>query len=314
VTPTTWLRYALGSSAALWLLAGCSGGSGAGPPTAILNSGKPAPSPAKRPADLAVAEYYAGSSLVNIYNKRYKKIAKISAGISEPFALWYDDAKNLYSANYNNSSGDVTEYADGTSTPSYTYSFGVNCPTGITTDKNLDVFISDSCVEGVTEFPQESYNQIGQCTGIAAPQNVALDAAGDVFVTYYDDTTGHGAIDEFAGGLNNGCNATNIVPSGSQGSFNSTDGLLVDKHNNLIVVDNANATVDIVPPPYTTISKYITGFKYPFRIALNAKQNLLYVTDRDLVEVVVVSYPQGVVKGAVAKGVMSPGGIAAYPQ
>jgi hypothetical protein len=296
------------------LLAGCNGGSAAGPPTSIVKSGKLAPPASRKPVDLAVAEYYGSSSYVQIYNKRYKKGGKVSAGISEPFALWYDDAKNLYSANYNNSNGDVTEYAGGTSKPSYTYSFGVGCPTGITTDENLDVFISDSCVEGVTEFPQESYNQIGQCTGIAAPQNVALDAAGDVFVTYYDDYTGHGAIDEFVGGLNNGCVATNIVPSGSQGSFNSTDGLLVDKNGNLVVADNANATVDIVPPPYTTISKYITGFKHPFRIALNAKQSLLYVTDRYLVEVVVVSYPQGVIKGAVAKGVMSPGGIAAYPQ
>jgi hypothetical protein len=314
VTTTTWLRYALGSSAAVLLLAGCNGGSAAGAPTTIGTSGKLAPPPGKKHSDLAVAEYYGSSSYVQIYNKHYKKTGKVSAGISEPFALWYDDAKNLYSANYNNSSGDVTEYAADTNKPSYTYSFGVGCPTGIATDKSLDVFISDRCVEGVTEFPQESYNQIGQCTGIAAPENVALDAAGDVFVTYYDDTTGHGAIYEFAGGLNNGCNATNIIPSGSQGSFNSTDGLLVDKNNNLIVVDNANATVDIVPPPYTMISEYITGFEKPFRIALNAKQSLLFVTDRGLVEVVVVSYPQGVVKGAVAKGVMSPGGIAAYPQ
>ena len=223
------------------------------------------------------------SSYISIYKGTYSLKGTITNGLGRPYSLWYDRQGNLYAANYG--AADVTEYSKNSDTPSFTYSSGLTCPSGVTTDTNLNVYVTDSCNGDVTEYNQGISSISVQCTiSYVSAKNVAVDASGDVFVSY-QATSGHGGIAEYVGGLGNGCNATFYQPiNGSQGPPVQPAGLAIDKKGILILCDVMGGRVDVIPPPYSSISKYISGFSSPERIALDKKQSLLFVTDSGLNE------------------------------
>jgi hypothetical protein len=267
-------------------------------------------SPSAKFEELAVGGYVS-VPYVTLYNNKYQVIQTLLYGLIQPFSVWFDNKENVYVANINRGGcNGVYEFPPEGSAPIFEYT-GESCaPFDVKTDKNQNVYVANNLGNAVIEYAQQNNTPIEYCNPLPSPSAVAIDSSnGNVFVAYYNTAP----IAEFAGGLS-GCSYTNLSPFGSLGWISSITGMLVDQKGNLVAVDGSHATVDIIPPPYTKIKAYIGRgvFKTPNQIALNERQDLLFVADNGLGKVFLVKYPSGKI---MHKSISSPGvtSVAAYP-
>jgi hypothetical protein len=255
---------------------------------------------------LAVSDL--GTGGVEILNKSGKETGKISSGLDGPDGDWYDKKSNLYVANY--TGVDVQEYAPKATKPTFTYSAGLIDPVGVTTDAEGNVFVADYDDGGssgtITEYAQKSNTAANQCLVGGAADGVAVDTEGDVFASY--NGSSGGALVEFKGGLQ-GCTGTKLGAS-----LNYAGGLILDKKSDLVACDQSLPAIDIIKPPYSSVSSTITGFIDPFHVALNAKNTLLFVADPAAADVVVDKYPSGSSYATLGSshGLSDPAGVAVH--
>lgn len=235
---------------------------------------------------LYVSETAVASPFVAILqNGDYKEIGSIVTGTSTPTGLTLDKGGNLYVANY--SGPNVTEYAPGTTSPSFTYSAFMTGPTDVTVDKYGDVYVADG--DTVKEYYQGLNTIIAECQPESTPVvgGVAVDSTGDVFVTVAAQSVW--GVVEYAGGLGQGCAAL-VTGVSFAGSY--PGGIAVDKNDNLVVGDNHLNKVDVFAPPYTTVTRTIgSGFVDPRTVRLNKANTRAYVVDSH--HVTVVNYSTG---------------------
>ena len=266
------------------------------------------------PTDLAVSDYGGGPnpSAVEILNKKYQLTETITSGIAGANSDWYDTSGNLYVTNYANP--EVQEYPNGASSPSFTYSNSLNRPEGVTTDSAGNVYVADAYLGSGTgivfEFAQGSNSILHQCLNGLNNIGVAVDKHGDVFVSGTSQQYPNaGLLLEYKGGLS-GCTPTTL---GVQ--LTSAGGLQLDKKNNLVACDERGHVVDIIPPPYTSVSLTISGFESPAHTALNKAESLLYVADPGNYNVQVLTYPGGTYVTMLdsSNGLSDPSGVATYP-
>jgi hypothetical protein len=324
-------RYSLGLCAVA-ILAGCGGSQSpiAAPGTAGQGAAHGPPPSTGNPKELAISEWTASPyfAAVAILNNVFKPVRTITTGLTCPRGDWIDAHGTLYVADYcKPRAGAVQEYPAGKSAPSFTYTgtlMGVHPCLGdtinVTTDSADHVYAVDDngnspcgAYLNVFEFPQHKNKPIAYCTPttiLSLGAGVAIDSTGDVFVSFNGPSSSGGYIDEYVGGLR-GCPATALGVT-----FTSVGGLQVDKHDNLVVADTGAGTVDIIAPPYSSITSAIPGFSMPTNVALNKKQTELFVADHGTGVVDVLAYPSGApitVLGA-SRGVTEPWGVAAFPQ
>jgi hypothetical protein len=291
------------------LLSACNGGSVALAHGSMTTNWQSV-SPSAKFEELAVGGYVS-VPYVTLYNNKYQVIQTLLYGLIQPFSVWFDNKENVYVANINRGGcNGVYEFPPEGSAPIFEYT-GESCaPFDVKTDKNQNVYVANNWGNAVIEYAQQNNTPIEYCNPLPSPSAVAIDSSnGNVFVAYYNTAP----IAEFAGGLS-GCSYTNLSPFGSLGWISSITGMLVDQKGNLVAVDGSHATVDIIPPPYTKIKAYIGRgvFKTPNQIALNKRQDLLFVADNGLGKVFLVKYPSGKI---MHKSISSPGvtSVAAYP-
>ncbi len=254
-----------------------------------LVSGRSAARPLRKkvPKDLFVADY--GLDAVEILtNKTWQNVGSITSGIDSPDGAFVDKKGNLYISNAG--SVDITEYKPGASSPKYTYSSGMENPTDVSVDTHGNVYEADFEDGDVAEFPQGSNTPSEQCAITGWVGGVAVDKSGDVFVAFYNKNTGAGQINEYAGGLN-GCNATTLGAS-----LVFPGGMAIDGKGNIVICDQDNSTVDIIDPPYSSISGYLgSGYIDPVHVRIGNKDKRAYVDNYDYgdASVWVEDYPSG---------------------
>jgi hypothetical protein len=267
------------------------------------------PNANKPPKELAVTDF--GTGAAEILDKHYHLSQTITNGLYGPDGDWYDSLGNLYIANY--AGVTVQEYAPGGTSPIFTYNSGLGDPIGVTTDSSQNVYVADYGFGGasvVVEYPQGSNTPSNTCSTGLANEGVAVDKKGHVFVSGNNPNTGSANILEFKKGLS-GCKATTLgVTMGFAG------GMVIDKSGTLAAIDQF-AGVNIIPPPYTSISSTINnGFSDPFHDALNKKQDTIYVADVGNGNVQGLTYPAGspLITLTSANGLVDPAGVAGFPQ
>lgn len=174
-------------------------------------------------------------------------------------------------------------------------------PVNVTTDSHGNVYDGD--FKGyVAEWAQNGKKPLFSCPTGDHVWGVAVDHGGDVFVTAADAESTY--LAEYPHGLS-GCKATMLPPG-----FEYAQGLALDKNNNLLVCDENAGTVDIVEPPYTSISGTLgSGFTDPVTVTVNKANTQVYVTE-SLRDVQVLSYPSGTTIATLnsANGLSSPAG------
>jgi hypothetical protein len=223
---------------------------------------------------------------IEIYsNEDYRVLGRIKDGIDDPVAESMDQEDNLYVANLHG--GDITEYAPGGTSPSFTYNAAMSRPVAVTVDRHGNVYEADE--DGfVNQYSQGNNTVQKACPRrrSAVPTALAVDSNGDVFVSYYSDS-GAGGLFEFVGGLHP-CN--NLVHLNAMGTADTFD-LATDEHNNLIAIGYPNAVgIYVIDPPYSSITRTIGG-SYSLGISLHKNNKLLFSVYGAAVEL--FDYPTG---------------------
>lgn len=243
---------------------------------------------AHKPADLFVSD--SASDAVDVLsNKHWKYVTDITSGISGPDGS-FDAGGAFYVANYIGIT--ITEYSSPTHLK-YTYSAGMLDPIDVTVDGHGNVYEADynypNALAGyVNEYHQGANTVAATCSPGGGVEGVAVDKNGDVFADYNTTPSGNGAITEYRHGLS-GCKAK-VLPV----TLAFAGGMAIDKNGNLLVCDQNSAAIDVIPPPYTSVSKtFGSGFAIPFHITINAKNTQAYVADYSTGEVYVLGYPSG---------------------
>jgi DNA-binding beta-propeller fold protein YncE len=226
-----------------------------------------------------------GNGVIVLKNKSYQRSGEITKGLNGADGLWVDKHGNLYVANYNGYN--VTEYKRGSSVPSCTYSKGLADPIDVTTDKAGNVYVANASIYPsypgyIYEYPQcrNSVSKIYDDTG--DPVGIAVDAQGDVFVSYLIQSQGF--FEEFKGG--------SVQPTSLRATVGFAGGLVLDNRSNLIAVDQDGSIV-VIAPPYDRAKLLVGGLSQPFHDALNKRENRLFVTDFASSTVSVFEYPSG---------------------
>jgi serine/threonine-protein kinase len=219
---------------------------------------------------------------------------QITTGIAGPDGNFVDAQHNFYEADYVNLVINEFAHAGNTewigSSPSFVYSSGLTDPIGVAADTSGNVYAANwnfGANGAVVEFAQASNTPINTCSLTGGAQGVAIDKAGDVFVD--ENTSGAGSVIEYVGGLS-GCSGTPLSISG----LGDLGGMAIDKTGNLIICDQTNAKVDIVAPPYTSITGTLgSGYIAPFHVSINKTNKVAYVADDAAAVVDILSYPSG---------------------
>jgi hypothetical protein len=253
---------------------------------------------------------YGGTTLDILKNKTYKQVGGISDGLEGADGDFLDLQGNLYVANW--SGVTIAEYAPGGESPSFTYSASMTDPVNVTVDTHQNVYDADYSGEAVNEYAQQSNTVTESCDPGGEVEGVAVDKHNDVFVSYniYTTKVTGAQIAEYKGGLA-GCSETVFSLD-----LAFAGGMVLDKKGNLVVCDQGNSVVDVIPPPYTSVSRTIgSGLSDPFHVTLNKSNKLAFVTDLSNDDVEVIDYRTGSVVRTLgtSQGLTNPAGAVDGP-
>ena len=303
------VSYALSTSLALTVLAGCSGSSSpvnplpqpvAGQSRLVRAAGSAITCPKAR---VYVANF--GSNSVTIYRQRGKSpppCGTITTGIFGPASVSVDPTGTLYVANYGNQN--VTEYLRNTDVPNFTFSVGVK-PEYIFVGADLTVYISSYPSNEVLEFAAGASTPT-RTLSIPSPFGMVTDNKNNLYVAY-NGSDGKGHIEKFKPG------ATTGKDLGITVGF-AYDLKLTNK-SDLVLGDAAAGVIDIYPPGKTKPSRSFPTVT-PFSFALNHAETRLYVapsTPGQGVAVSIYDFQTGAQIGAITNGTQSPDGVALDP-
>lgn len=233
-----------------------------------------------RVRDLYVSDF---RTVLLLKNGGYKSAGAITKGLVSPDGDYVDAAGNFYVADYDGV--DIQEYKPGGRSPSFTYRQGMIDPINVSVDSHGNVYEADYDGWYVNEYAQKSNAVISSCSPGGAVEGVAVDADGDVFVDYNQQASGSGRIAEYKGGLG-GCHEKTFKLA-----LEFAGGIVLDAHRNLIVVDQNAPAVDVIKPPYSSVTGTLgSGYLAPFMVTLNKSNKLAFVTDLYVVDVVDYRY------------------------
>jgi hypothetical protein len=248
-----------------------------------------------------------GAQTIYIYpqfGRNQGPVGLITSGLAGPNGLFVDASGNLYVCNFGG--GTVTVYHRGRVVPFRTLT-GAGSAIDVVVGLDGSVYVSDwdSGTNGrIVEYApnQTSPSQTIPVNG--APEGIALDKNNNLYVGYNDNTQGDGEVLEFAPGSTVGTNLG--IHVGYVG------GATIDSNQNLLLVDQNIAGVDVFPPGQTSPSEKITGFSLAFDIALTASDERLWVT-QPFTAVNEVRYPSGKHINTITTSLTSAFGVATSP-
>lgn len=276
-------QSAVALSAAAVLLSGCSGSPQGNPASAlpIAYSG----AHRAQPGAILHSLYVSDGDIQVLRYRTWANLGTITNGIVTPLLLWVGTNGNLYVANHDGS--DITEY-DPSGNLVFTYNAGMFLPAGVTTDGVGNIYEGDYAGI-VNEYAEGANTVIGHCSVGGAILGVAVDKHGNVFVDY-EAGGSFGSILEFRHGLTGSHCIKTIFPV-TLGSFG---GIAFDSKDNLVVADSGSGAVDVIAPPYISITGTLgSGYVKPIDVTLNRGRTRAYVSDEGSGSVQVVTYPGG---------------------
>lgn len=226
-----------------------------------------------------------GYAISILQNGTFRYLGQITYQVDDPTDSWVD-SHGLYISNYPFSNGYIAEYSSPNGNP-FLYSSHMTDPLAVTTDSRGNVYEADA--DGsINEYAQRKNVVKATCSVASSPSyvtGVAVDRAGDVFASFNYGSAGHIIeITDFAScyGVALGVKLSEPV------------GIALDTHNNLIVCDAYKGTVDIVKPPYSSVSSHLgSGFKHPIDATINSADNRVWITDVGTDSVYDLYYPSG---------------------
>jgi DNA-binding beta-propeller fold protein YncE len=170
------------------------------------------------------------------------------------------------------------------------------------------VYVSSLSPASVEVFPHRTNTPSLTIPGTQLPYpiDVALDKAGNVYVTTYTTSFGNGEVIEYPPGSTQGTNL-GIVTGGP-------GGIVVDKTGNIVTADQKLPGVLVFPPGATTPSAtFATNAVDPDPVRMSPQEKLVYVGDGVGNAVYVYDYPSGSLVNTIYDGIDGPFGLALDP-
>lgn len=226
--------------------------------------------------------------VVLLANGTYKPDGKITKGISNPLGDWLDAKGNLYVAN--GGAYSVPEYKPKATNPTFTYTTTAPyLPDFVTTDTKGNVYVAtNGGYKGpgpLNEYAQGVDKVIYACS---QGGTAAVDSSGDVFVAYV--VKQKVVVGEYKGGLK-GCK---VSPLGVK--LSGAAGMVLDKKGDLVVCDPGAKTVDVVAPPYESVTRTLgSGYTNPNSVTLSQDGKTAFVTDYGREVIYVIDYSSGAI-------------------
>ena len=200
-------------------------------------------------------------------------IGRITSGVKGAQGLCVDGDGNLYVANgWGNT---VTVYAQGSITPSRTYTEGIDDPDYPAVDRHSNLFVSNDYGK-VTEYRRGQTRLYRTLQATGTTNGIALDSHGNLFVSYRTDYR-HGSLEEFTPGSTQPL----ILPI----PLDQPQGLLVTRAGTFVVVQTGNADgVYVIDPTKPHGSQFVQqiGFhvrQTPVQVALSSDERKLFVSE-----------------------------------
>jgi sugar lactone lactonase YvrE len=251
-------------------------------------------------------------------------ISGAATGLSYPIGIALDSSWNIYVANAltantgsNPIGPSITVYpagSNGNAAPSAVIAganTGLNYSQGIALDSAGNLYTEGYVSEvgySINTYPAGSNGNVfptativGADTGLYGPNGIALDSAGNIYVSNnYDETTQRGSVTVYPAGSSGDAVPTVTITS----SYNGIDfpsGIAVDSKGNIYVANEfggarQDGSVTIYSagsfatgPPVATITGDNTELTYPFGIALDSSGNIYVLNGGDVITV----YPAG---------------------
>lgn len=250
--------------------------------------------------DLYVSDII-NDDVVLLHNKTWTLARELTNGIYGPDGVFLDKAGNLYVANFENVN--IAEYRPRAAKPFFTYDSGMTDPVDVTVDGHGNVYEADYLGGFVAEYAPKSNAQLYECSP-GNVEGVAVDQSGDVFVDFGS------SIVEYKGGLS-GCSATPLAVT-----IDAAGGMAIDRNDDLLVCDQLGYAVDVIDPPYTSVTRVLQSGYAPFRVTINKDNRRAFVASVDEAAVFVVDYLTGATQATLegkAEGLADPVGAVDGP-
>ena len=192
----------------------------------------------------------------------------IVKGLSHPQRLFVDSALAVYATNAGNNT--ITAYKRHTTRPTLRISTGVDVPTGLTVDAVGTVYCANVGNDSITVYPKGQTTPSLTIPIAGAPEYLAVDASGNLYVSYLGGPKGTGVL-EFASGSTTGKDlGLDVSGAGA---------LEVDRSGTIVIADDYRSTIDIFPANQTEPSKKIGfGGGAAFGLSLGENEHKLFAS------------------------------------
>jgi sugar lactone lactonase YvrE len=255
-----------------------------------------------------------GNTNVTVYRARAKDpgpLATITDGLTNPFGACIDGQGTLYITNEPASSGWVSEYPLGKTTPSTIITDGISEPAYCAIDADGNLWVANFGGPNVTEYLKGSKKPHAVITkGVPYPLGIAIDRSGNLYVGNYSPFYPYG-VENVAVYAPGSKSPSRTITNG----ITSPRGLAVDSKGTLYVVNIFQNNVE----------EYRSGQGDPFQTITEAmddhpegatvdKKGVLYVSNAG--NNTIVEFAPGSLKPLkrqISKGLFGTEGIAYYP-
>src|SRR5580704_15611418 len=185
---------------------------------------------------------------------------------------------------------------------------GISGPEGANVDAKGNLYITNTNANTVTEYapgsmtPEFTYSG----GGLGAPADVAIDKAGNAYVTTYTSSFSSGEILEYAPGTTTGTNLGIVTKE--------PGGITIDKAGDIVTADQGLPGVLVFPPGKTQPSKtFAQNTLDPDPVRFAKAEHQVYVGDAVGNSVYVYDYPSGTLVDTITDGIDGPNGVALDP-
>ena len=153
-------------------------------------------------------------------------------------------------------------------TPSVTYSSGLNVPEALAFDSSGNLYVANNGAGTVSEYAAGGTTLTATYYGLSAPDALAFDSSGNLYVA----NGGAGTVSEYAAG--------GTALTATYYGLSSPDALAFDSSGNLYVANYVvNATVSEFAAGSTTLVATYSGLSGPAALAFDSSGNL-YVANK----------------------------------
>ena len=309
------------------LLAGCGAlqaplvAPGSTPPQARMRNSTATAIPELRPA-LESRGYKAtapllyatnvGNTNVTVYRASAKDpgpLATITDGLTNPFGACIDGQGTLYITNEPASSGWVSEYPLGKTTPSTIITDGISEPAYCAIDADGNLWVANFSGPNVTEYLKGSKKPHAVITkGVLYPLGIAIDRSGNLYVGNFTPPS-ESSVENVVVYAPGSKSPSRTITNG----ITSPRGLAVDSEGTLYVVNILQNNVEEYRSGQGDPFQTIEAMDHPTDVTVD-KKAVLYVSNAG--KNTIVEFAPGSLKPLkrqISKGLFGTEGIAYYP-